>query len=330
MKKIVVRRPGGPEALEIVECADPVVGEGQVLVDIRAVGLNWSEVMIRSGQWPVELGAGFTLGAEAAGVVEKVGPEVFQIQPGQKVALFDINSYWFPEQGTYAEKIVVEADKILPVPEDWDFATAASVPMAMLTAYDAMVFHSPLPEEGVVVVTAATGAVGIAAIQIAKRSGLRVIGTSRDKTKSSLISGLGAEAVIEFDPQRLKEKISALVGEVGVDYVFDPINGETASRLLEIMAKDGAYVYYGTLGGNQFTVPPNCLFHQVRIDGYVVLMNMDDGALLQEVWDEILPLLETREVQIPVARTFPWEKAAEAHRAMESHRHFGKLVLVRE
>lgn len=329
MKKFVIRKTGGPEVLEMVDAPDPEIGDGQVLIDVKAVGLNWSEVMIRRGEWPLDLGGGFTPGAEGAGIVEAVGPQVENVKPGDRVANFEVEAYLDPAQGNYAEKIAVPADKVLKFPERFSFAEAAASPMAILTAYDAMVNHSPLPETGTAVVTACTGAVGATAIQIAKRKGLRVIGTSRSKDKKGHITSLGAEAAIESDPVRLKERIAEMTGGGGVDYVFDPIAGETATQLLSLMNFNGTYVLYGFLGGQQFTVPSNILFEQIQIHGYVVLRNLYDTFWLQEVWSEVYPLLETREITVPISKTFPFEKAAEAHREMESHRHFGKLVLVR-
>ena len=155
MKKAVVRQTGGPEVLQLIEVPYPVPGEGEVLVDLKATGLNWSELMIRRGEWPIEISEnGFTPGSEGAGVVEKTGPGVTDMQPGERVIVFDFNAYLDEGQGCYAEKIVVPRDKILKYPENLDFAEAAAVPMAAVTAYDALINHSPLPESGTVVITA--------------------------------------------------------------------------------------------------------------------------------------------------------------------------------
>jgi len=330
MRKIVMHRAGGPEVLETVEVPDPTVGENQVLVDIRGIGLNWSEVMIRRGEWPQDLERGFTPGAECAGRVEAVGAGVTHVQTGDPVAVLDIGAYGDPAHGTYAEKIAVEAGRVLKIPANMSFAEAAAIPMALLTAYDALINHSPLPESGTLVVTACTGAVGIAALQIGHRKGLKVIGTARTENKKHSIASLGVEAVIDSDPVRLKEKVAEQAGESGVDYIFDPVNGETATQLLTLMADNSTFVNYGLLGGSQFMVSSNLMFSQIKIHGYVVLKNLEDPEKMQAVWAEILPLVETREVEIPVHKTFPFERMAEAHHAMEEHGHFGKLVVVRE
>ncbi|KMP10873.1 hypothetical protein UZ36_06265 [Candidatus Nitromaritima sp. SCGC AAA799-C22] len=328
MKKIVMRQTGEPEVLEVIEAQEPGVKDHEVLIDIRATGLNWSEVMIRRGEWPIEISAGFCPGAEGVGIVEKTGKEVHKINPGDRVAVLDIQAYHEEERGCYAEKTVVPQDHALKLPDGIDFPEAAAVPMALMTAYDAMINHSPLPESGTVVVTACSGAVGIAAMQIAKRKGLRVIGTTRSDKKKSGIADLGGEAVVARDPEEMKEKIAQLVKSDGVDYIFDPVSGETAGQLLSLLNGDGTYVGYGFLGGNEFTVPGLFLFHQMRIHGYVVLRNLADPKALQAVWDEAIPLIETRDIVIPLHKTFPLEDAARAHREMESHKHWGKLVLV--
>ncbi|MFQ5449608.1 MAG: zinc-binding alcohol dehydrogenase family protein [Nitrospinaceae bacterium] len=328
MKKIVIRRTGNPAVLETLNVPEPVPGENEVLVGLKAVGLNWSEVMIRRGDWPIPIANGFTPGCEGAGVVEQAGAAVEDLHPGDPVIVLDFLAYLVEGQGCYAEKIIVSRDKILKFPANLDFTEAAATPMAALTAFDALINHSPLPESGTIVVTACTGAVGIAALQIAKRKNLRVIGTTRSEKKKSFVQSLGVEAVAAPGPGALKEKVAGLVGESGIDYVFDPVNGETASQLLSLMNFNGTFVEYGAQSGNQFQVPPEFLFHQVRIHGYVVLRNLENPATLQSVWNEVLPLIETRDLAIPVAKTFPLAQASQAHQAFEDHKHFGKLVLV--
>lgn len=329
MKKVVIRKTGGPEVLEIVDAPVPVPKDDEVLIDLKATGLNWSEVMIRRGDWPVDLSRGFTVGAEGAGVVEAVGGKVAHIKPGDHVANFEILAYMEHDQGNYAEKIAVSADKVLAIPGHMDFAEAASVPMALLTAYDALINHSPLPETGTVIVTACTGSVGIAAMQLAHRRGLRVIGTTRAESKKSLIASFGCEPVVYSDPIDLKERVLGKVGEGGVDYVFDSIGGATATQLLSLVNYNGTYTVYGSLDSSPLIPPSNLLFNQIKIHGYVVLRNLADPKKMQGVWSEVLPLLATKEVIIPVHKTFPFSKVAEAHGAMERHSHFGKLVLVR-
>lgn len=328
MKKSVVLRTGGPDVLEFVDVPEPSPGENQVLVDLKATGLNWSELMIRCGDWPVDISKGFTLGSEGAGVVEKTGASVTDIQPGDRVIVLDFDSYLNQEQGCYAEKTVVPREKILKFPENLSFSEAAAVPMAALTAYDALINHSPLPESGTVVVTAGTGAVGIAAIQIALRKNLRVIGTTRSKSKKGQVQSLGAEVVVEADPVRLKEKIAELVKDEGVDAIFDPVGGQTATELISLLNFNGTYVNYGNMGEGAFNVPSGFLFNQVKMHGYVILRNLEDPKTMQEVWSEVLPLIETREIVIPVHKTFPLEEVSQAHLEMEKHTHWGKLVLV--
>lgn len=328
MKSIVVKGAGGPEVFQTVDAPTPQPEGRQVLIDLKATGLNWSEVMIRSGDWAMPLEDGNVLGAEGAGIVEAVGEDVLSAKPGDRVAVFEIDSYIQASQGTYASHIVVDENKVLKIPAYLDFAQAASLPMALLTAYDAMVCHSPLPEAGNVVVTACTGAVGIAAIQIARMKGLRVIGTTRDEAKVGKIQALGCEVVVGSDPNEICEKISNKFGVEGVDYVFDPVQGALAEFLLELMAVDGTYVVYGNLTGTSFTAPPTVLFQQTRIHGYVVLKNLADPEAMQAIWSEIYPLIEEKLIEIPVAKKFNFPNVGAAQDAMQEHRHFGKIVMV--
>ncbi|NIU44466.1 MAG: zinc-binding dehydrogenase [Nitrospinaceae bacterium] len=328
MKKVMIRQTGGPEVLKIEEGPEPSVGADEVRVEVKAAGLNWSEVMIRSGAWPVEIQNALTPGSEGSGVVEKIGSGVTEIQPGDRVIFLDFRSYWVEEQGSYAEKIVVPQDRLLRFPKNLDFVQAAAAPMAVLTAFDALVNHSPLPESGTVVVTAATGAVGLAALQIARRKGLRVLGTTRSSDKKSGIHAWGVEPVVGKDPQELVQNLSDHLEGEGVDYVFDPINGETATRLLTLLRFNGTFVCYGAFSGEPFTVGQGFLFHQVKAHGYVVLRNLQDPRQMQAAWEEVLPLVETKEIEIPVHKTYPLKDVVRAHREMEQHKHRGKLVLV--
>ncbi len=327
MKAIVLAQSGGPDVFNTVETPTPQPGESQVLINLKATGLNWSEVMIRKRDWPIPLEEGFVLGSEGAGIVEEVGSTVSSVRPGDRVAVFDVNAYLEAGQGTYASHILVDENKVLKIPSHLDFAQAASLPMALLTTYDAMVCHSPLPEAGNVVVTACTGAVGIAAMQLARMKGLRVIGTTRDEKKADLVRGMGCDVVVGKSPQEICDKISKSFGEAGVDYVFDPVQGLLAESLMGLMGNDGTYVVYGNLSGEMFSLPSEFLFKQTKIHGYVVLRNLAEADAMQAVWSEIYPLIEEKLIHIPVAKTFPFPAAGAAQEAMDSHQHFGKIVM---
>lgn len=329
MKKIVINQTGGPEVLQVIECPDPEVAGNEVLINLESAGLNWSEVMIRRGEWPMDLSGGFTPGVEGAGIVEAVGEEVGTVKPGDRVANFDLSAYSETGQGNYAEKIAVHEDKILKLPGNINLAEAAALPTAILTAYDAMINHSPLPESGTVLITACTGAVGIAAMQVARIKGLRVIGTTRSPEKKTDIENLGAEPVVEADPDKLVGKILSLTGGEGVDYIFDPVNGETATRLLPLIKENGTFVCYGLLSGSRFSLDASLMFKQIKVHGYLILNNLADTQVLQKTWKEILPLLEDNAISIPAAKTFPLQEAAQAHKEFERHAHFGKLLLVK-
>ncbi len=327
MKRVVFTEPGEPDVFEVRDMPQGSPGSSEILIDLKATGVNWSEVMIRRGDWPVALEDGFVLGAEGAGIVEEVGDSVSTVRPGDRVAVFDVDAYLKPGQGTYASHIVIHENKALKIPSHLDFAQSAALPMALLTAYDAMVCHSPLPESGNIVVTACTGAVGIAAIQLARMKGLRVIGTTRDGSKADHIRQLGCDVVVGEAPSEVCEQITKRLGNAGVDYVFDPIQGPMAEALLDLVTWNGTYVVYGNLGGSKFQVSSDLIFSQHKIHGYVVLRNLVDTEELQSVWAEIYPLIEEKLIEISVAKTFPLSQAAEAHAAMEAHQYFGKLVI---
>ena len=329
MKKIIIRKTGGPEVLSIVTVPDPAIKKNEVLINLKSIGLNWSEVMIRRGDWPLDLSKGFTPGVEGAVIVEAVGAEVRNIRPGDKVANFEIDAYLKSGQGNYAEKIAVAEDKVLALPGDISITNAAALPMALLTAYDALINHSPIPESGTILITACTGSVGIAALQIAQLKGLRVIGTTRSAEKISAIEELGAEAVLSDDAVDLCQKVSEIAGADGIDYVFDALNGDVASDLISLINPNGTFVSYGMLEGDKFTVDTTLMFNQIKIHGYVVISNLADPKALQKTWNDILPLLIDKELSIPVSKTFPFADVAQAHKELDGHKHIGKIILVR-
>ncbi len=327
MQKIVIKSTGNPEVLEFIECPDPSPKFDEVLIDLKSIGLNWSEIMIRKGDWPLEFGEGFVLGAEGAGIVEEVGPEVKNICPGERVSVLDFDAYSVPSQGTYSEKIVVSENKVLPIPSQLRFSDAAALPVAWLTAYDALINCAPLPESGILVVTASTGAVGIAASQLGKIKGLRVISTTRSENMRPYISGLGVDAVVAEDSNKLKDEINKKTRGKGIDYIFDPISGKTATELISLLNSQGTYLCYGFLSDDKFTVPSSFLFNQNSIKGYVVLHSLQKPSDLQRVWKDLMPIVD--ETHIPVAKTFAFEDVQNAHQEMEKHGYFGKIVLVR-
>ncbi len=328
MKKIVFKETGGPEVLSIIDVPDPVIKKNEVLINLKSIGLNWSEIMVRRGEWPMELSGGFTPGVEGVGIVEAVGPDAQKIRPGDKVANFEIDAYLTAGQGNYAGKIAVAEDKVLTLPGDISMTDAAALPMAVLTAYDALINHSPIPESGTILITACTGSVGIAALQIARLKGLRVIATTRSAEKIPAIEEFGAEAILTDDAVDLCQKVSDAAGADGIDYVFDPISGDVASGLISMINPNGTFVSYGLLDGDRFTVDTNLLFNQIKVHGYVVINNLADTKALQKTWNDILPLVREKEIIVPVAKTFPFAEVVQAHKYFENHAHFGKIVLL--
>ena len=327
MKKVIIKNTGEPEVLKIVDVSEPKLKKNEVLINLKSIGLNWSEVMIRRGDWPLNLSGGYTPGIEGVGIVEAVGDDVRTVRPGEKVANFDIDAYLENQQGNYAEKIAVAEGKILKLPGDMSVTEAGALPTALLTAYDALINHSPLPESGTVLITACTGGVGVAALQIAALKGLRVIGSTRSEGKVSKVEALGVEAVVADDSTDLYQKVSDLVGGEGVDYIFDSLNGEVATDLLGLLNPNGTFVSYGFQTGDEFTVEASLIFNQIKIHGYTVLKNLAQTKALQKVWSDIMRLVQEKEISIPIAKTFPFSEVAQAHKYFEDHEHFGKIVL---
>ncbi len=322
MKAIRVHRPGGPEVLVLEEPGIPDAGAGQVLVRLEAAGVNFIDVYQRSGLYPVQ--TPFTLGQEGAGIVERVGPGVVALAPGERVA-------WSGPMGAYAEYAAVAADRVVRVPDGVAAEQAAAVMLQGMTAHYLACTTYPLGPEDTCLVHAAAGGVGLLLCQVARMRGARVIGTVGDDAKAALAREAGADAVINYRAsENLAHEVRRLTGGRGVQAVYDGVGQATFEASLASLAPRGMLVTYGNASG------PVPAFEPLKLSqkGSLFLTrpkladHIAERAELERRAGEVLGWVRDGTLAVRIWKRYPLRAAADAHRDLESRRTTGKLLLL--
>jgi len=324
MRAIVITRAGGPEVLEIRRRPTPSAGAGEVLVRVRATALNRADVLQRLGRYPAPAGVPADVpGLEFAGEVETVGSGVTTWRPGDRVM-------GIVGGGAYADRLVAPADTCLPVPERMDWTEAAAVPEAFFTAFDALWLRAGVRPSEAVLVHAASSGVGTAAVQLASAGGARVVALSRDAAKRDRLARLCPDAaVLDAGREDLAPAIVA-ASRGGVDVVVDLV-GAAAFRLnVEVLRPLGRWVLVGTMSGSRVEVDLGALLRgRLTLVGTVLRTRPPEekAALVAAFRDAATEWLASGRIVPVVDDVLPLDRAAEAHRRMESNRQFGKIVL---
>ena len=319
MKAIRVQACGGPEVLEYVDVPTPSPGEGEVLVRLEAIGVNFIDVYHRTGLYPMPLP--FTPGSEGAGVVESVGANVRDVRPGDRVA-------YAMARGSYAEYQVVAADRLVPVPERIDARIAAAAMLQGMTAHYLVASTYPLQAGNKAIVHAAAGGVGGLLVQMAKGRGARVYATA-SASKLDIPRAAGADVVIDYTSEDFEQIVMDDTKGAGVEVVYDSVGRTTFDKSLNCVATRGLLALYGQSSG---TVPP---FDPARLAKRAIYLTRPSLGHYTVTRDELL--WRAREVfdgirsgalHLRIDRDLPLRDAAEAHRLLESRKTMGKLLLI--
>ena len=237
MKAMQIAETGGPEVLQYKDVPDPAPGPEQALVEIKAVGVNYTDVYTRSGLNPPKLPA--IPGVEAAGVVTQVGDSVSEVAPGDTVAYTSVPS-------SYAEKVVAPAWRLVKMPDGVDAEQGATVLLQGLTAHYLCYTTYPLKPGDTALVHAAAGGVGLLLTQMAKFIGARVIGTVSTEAKAELARDAGADHVINYQEQDFEEEVKRIAGDDGIQVAYDSVGRTTFDKSLACLARRGYLVLYRT------------------------------------------------------------------------------------
>ena len=321
MRVIEIEGGSGPaEALKIAERPDPVARPGQVLIRVRAAGVNRPDLLQRTGAYPPPPGASDVLGLEIAGEIEAVGEGVTRWAVGDRVcALLG--------GGGYAELAVVDARHVLPIPEGLDYVQAAVLPETVFTVF-ANVFESGALKAGeTLLIHGATSGIGVTAIQMAKAAGARVIATSRGADKAAAAKALGADISLDAKSEDLEAQIREAGG---ADVVLDMVGRDYAALNLNSLNAGGRWVVIASLTGPKVEMDlQRIMLKRLTLTGSTLRSRPADekARLTAAVEATAWPWVASGKVKPPVQAVFALEQAADAHAELEAGGHIGKIVL---
>ncbi|WP_409369216.1 quinone oxidoreductase family protein [Lysinibacillus sp. 38-6] len=319
MKALVFETFGGPEVLQYKEIADPGITDDELLVRTKAVGLNFADIYRRKGNYHLAGQPPFILGYEGAGVVEKVGANIDHIQVGDRIAFADVPF-------ANAELVAVPHDKVIVLPAEISFETAAAILLQGLTAQYLVTDSYAIQPGDMVLIHAAAGGVGQNLIQMAKLKGANVIGLTSSKEKAQVASNIGADHVFLYE-EHWVQKVKETTGGLGVHVVYESV-GSTLQDSFEATKVGGTVVFFGMSGGDPVAVDPRMLMDTSKTitggDLWNVLTSFEERKIrAQQLFDWLIEGMIT--MQEPTI--FALKDGAKAHALLESRKSIGKIVI---
>lgn len=320
MKAVRAHEIGGPEVLKYEDVADPVPEAGQALVDIKSIGVNYTDVSSRKGTNP-PASFPWTPGREAAGVVTAVGEGVTEVAVGDRVA-------YAMHTGSYAQKAAVPSRLLVELPQSMDFATGSAAMLQGMTAHFLVFGITRLNPGDRALVHAGAGGMGLLIIQMLKRLGVQIFTTVSTDAKAQLAKYAGADNVILYTQQDFEEEIKKATDGQGVSIVYDAVGQTTFEKGLNCLGKRGYMALFGAASGAIGPVDSGVLRDGSR---FLTRPSLGDytstrDELLQRA-NEVLAWVGSGELKLHVSQTLPLEQAVEAHRQLEGRQSTGKILL---
>jgi NADPH:quinone reductase len=324
MKAILVTGNNGPDSLELRDVPEPIPAPNEVVVRLHAAGLNFADVRAAQGKYPGGPEAPFIAGREFAGVIESTGERVMG----------------YSQQNAFAEQIASPRNLLFPVPSQWDFEHAAAFPVNYLTAWLAYWKAglvkaeindsspvSPTPRKRVLI-HAAAGGVGTAAVQIGRQLGLEMFGTASSQEKISRLRELGLTHPINYKQEDYEERIAEITHGEGVDAVLDGLGGEHTGKSIRCCGFLGRVILFGSATGENPKVNLGSLYIKgTSLHGLWLSKLVSKPELIAAALQSMKPWIESGSIQPQVGAVLPLEQAAEAYRMLLERRNFGKVVL---
>ncbi len=307
MKAVLCKQYGPPDDLVVKEVASLVAGKGQVAVNVKACGVNFPDALIVQGKYQSRPELSFTPGSEVAGVITQVGEGVTGIEPGTRVIAF-------AGIGGYAEELLADASRVIPVPGEMDFATASAFVVTYATSYHALKDRANIQPGKALLVLGASGGVGVTAIQLGKLLGARVIAAASSAEKLATCKEHGADELIDYSTENLRERVKELADGRGVDVVYDPVGGEYAEPALCGMAWKGRYLVIGFVAGNIPKTPLNLtLLKGCAIVGvFWGALARAEPALSDANLAQLVKWYAEGKLKSHISASYPLERAADA------------------
>lgn len=336
MKAVQVAKHGPPEVLRLLEVPDPTPGPGQAVVRVAAVGINFADILMRLGLYPGTPKPPFVPGFEAAGTVEAVGAGVSGLKAGDRVAALSF-------LGGYAEKFCAPAERLVPLPAGMSFEDAAALPVNYLTAYQALTHMAGLRAGERLLIHAAAGGVGLAAIQLAKLARGEIFGTA-SASKHDFLRQLGVAHAIDYRTQDFEAEVRRLTKGEGVDVVLDAVGGHSYRKSYRLLRPGGRLVCFGmssavTGRGRSlralaawWNTPSFNPLGLMRKNRAVIGVHLGEivrsrPALVRAWMEEMFRLYTTGRIKPHIGKTFPLADAAQAHQYIHDRQNLGKVLL---
>jgi NADPH:quinone reductase-like Zn-dependent oxidoreductase len=340
MRQIWIRKPGDVDVLDIAEAPAPEPGPSEVRISVKAIGINFADLMARMGMYADAPKLPAVVGYEVAGVVDSCGPQVEGCVEGERVVALT-------RFGGYATQVCVPDIQVFPLPSTMSFSDAAAIPVNYFTAYLAMYHFGNLQDGERVLIQNAGGGVGLAAVQLARLTDTTVIGTASAGKHASL-SEMGVDHCIDYRSEDVVEAVSRVTDGAGVHLILDPLGGPSLKADYRMLAPLGRIVAYGAskvVGGGRRRSIPRALGVLLRMPRFSPLALMNDNAgvmglnlghlwgdieRLRGVGERILELAAEGRITPKAGQSFPFEEVREAHRFIHDRKNTGKVVLTVE
>lgn len=323
MRAITLPEPGGPDALVPADVPAPVPGDGEVLIEVVAAGVNRADVMQRQGHYDPPPGTSEIPGLEVSGRITALGQGVQGWSVGEEVCALLTG-------GGYAERVAVPTGQLLPVPAGIDLRDAAALPEVVCTVWSNVFLTANLQPGELLLVHGGSSGIGTMAIQLATQVGARVAVTAGSADKVRACAELGAELGINYREQDFVEEVRAFTGGAGADVILDVVGAGYLGRNVETLATAGRLVVIGLQGGRTGELDLGAL---LRKRAAVIATTLrarpaaEKATIVAAVREHVWPLVESGAVRPVIHRRFPLADAAQAHRVMEASTHIGKLLL---
>ncbi|MGX1198785.1 NADPH2:quinone reductase [Parvibaculum sp. MBR-TMA-1.3b-4.2] len=323
MKAMIARELGGPEVLKAEEIASPEPGPGQILVRVRACGVNFADSLVLKGKYQVQPDLPFSPGAEVAGTVLKLGEGVSGLKVGQRVAGMCGN-------GGYAEEALMPASGVVPLPVEMPDEVAAAFPIAYGTSHLALKHRGRLKKGETLVVHGAAGGVGLTAVEIGKALGARVIATASTPEKLEIARKHGADELVDSSTEDLRERIKGLTGGKGANVIYDPVGGDVFDASLRAIAFEGRLIVIGFAGGRVPQIPANHLMvKNVDAIGFNFGAYLEKApAVTREAFSELAGWYVEGRIRPYVSDRFTLEETPAAIAHVMERRARGKAVVL--
>jgi NADPH:quinone reductase len=316
MKALVIPQFSGPEALEIRDIPSPQASSGQVLVNVAAGGLNFADVLTAKGGYPGVPKPPITAGREFAGVNQKTRERVMG----------------YVQWGAFAEVLAAPAGTLWPMPDNWTFAQGAAFPVNYFTAYFAYwkagLTHAGQSAAKRVLIHAAAGGVGTAAVQIGKVLGIEMFGTSSSNEKLQRVRELGLQHGINYEDHDYEEAIQELTNGEGVDAVFEMLGGEHTLKSVHCLRDFGSVIVYGSATGQSSQLDPRVLYAKgTSVHGLWLTQLAKKPEIMAAAWKQLSQWVNEGKLQPVIGHTLPLEQASNAYHLLSDRKNFGKVVL---